>query len=351
MKRSFLVALLLSALAHLMLLAAPGWYVGGLIADDAPTIEAKLIVPVAKPAPSVKPVKPKPVPRKAPKKVPLPEAPAVATMPDSAPKPELPAEPPETLAHTDAPPEPEHVIEPAAPDSATAAEPEVVTEVATEPIPEIALVLPRSGRIRYSIIRGDGGFVIGKSIQEWQHDGKRYSIRGTSETTGIAAIFKPIKAWQSSEGSILNGEMKPDNFQFDRGNNDIVSATFDWKAQQVTLGNGQVVPITDGAEDVLSMFYQLTQAAQRGEGFVMAVATGKKVERYAFEWLGEEALTTKAGRFRTWHVRVRAASGGKDTTEIWLGREVAALPIRIRNTDRNGGIFDQVAEEITYEGQ
>jgi hypothetical protein len=349
MKRSFLVALLLSALAHLMLLAAPGWYVGGLIADDAPTIEAQLIAPVAKPVPSVKPVKPKPVPRKAPKKVPMPEAPPVAIAPDSAPKPELPVEPPvpEAVAKTDAADAPSNAVEPATADSATAAEPEVVTE----PIPEIALVLPRSGRIRYSIMRGDGGFVIGKSIQEWQHDGKRYSIRGTSETTGIAAIFKPIKAWQSSEGSILNGEMKPDNFQFDRGNNDIVSATFDWKAQQVTLGNGQVVPITDGAEDVLSMFYQLTQAAQRGEGFVMAVATGKKVERYAFEWLGEEELTTKAGHFHTWHVRVRAASGGKDTTEIWLGREVAALPIRIRNTDRNGGIFDQVAEEITYEGQ
>ena len=88
-----------------------------------------------------------------------------------------------------------------------------------------------------------------------------------------------------------------------------------------------------------------------GEGFIMAVATGRKVERYAFEWLGEEELTLKPGRFHTWHVRVRAASGGKDTTEVWLGKEVAGLPVKIRNTDRKGDVFDQVAEQIEYEGK
>jgi hypothetical protein len=211
--------------------------------------------------------------------------------------------------------------------------------------------LPRSGHIRFLITRGEGGFIIGRSIHEWHHDGKRYSLIATAETTGLVALFKPAKAVQSSEGGFFKGELKPENFRFDRGDNDVATASFDWKAQQVTLGDGQLVSISEGAEDMVSMLYQLMQAAQRGEGFVMAVATGRKVERYAFEWLGEEELTLKPGHFHAWHVRVRAESGGKDTTEVWLGREVAGLPIKIRNTDRKGDVFDQVAEEIVYEGQ
>ena len=83
----------------------------------------------------------------------------------------------------------------------------------------------------------------------------------------------------------------------------------------------------------------------------MAVANGRKVERYAFEWLGEDELALKPGHFHTWHVRVRAADGGKDTTEVWLGKEVVGLPIKIRFTDRKGDVSEQVAEEIDYEGK
>lgn len=285
-----------------------------------------MLAPAAKPMPAVKPKPhktvqevpaPDPVPVEAGK--PAPETVAAADTADAPPAPEVPAEPPAS------------------------------TPVAAAP--EIAPPLPRSGRIRYSIMRGDGGFVVGQSVHEWHHDGKHYTLSAVSETTGIAAIFKPAKVTQTSEGGFLKGELKPDNFRFDRGDNDIATASFDWQAQQITLGDGQVVPITDGAEDFLSMFYQLMQAAQRGEGFIMAVAKGSNVERYAFEWLGEEELTLKPGHFHAWHVRVRAASGGKDTTEVWLAREMAGLPVKIRFTDRKGAVFDQVAEEIEYEGK
>jgi Protein of unknown function (DUF3108) len=355
-RHSFLVALLLSVLLHLMVLAAPGWRIGSGLPDmEASPVTARLLPPAVKklprkvvhraapaPQPSVVPVLPAVPPVE---KEQEPEKLAEA-VPTEAPV-ELPTEVPAEVPTT-APVEPpadkpvEKPVEPA---------PEINPVVPAADVPDVAPLLPRSGRIRFSILRGDGGFVVGQSIHEWRHDGKRYSISAVSETTGIAAIFKPAKVSQTSEGSFLKGELKPDSFRFDRGGNDIVTANFDWQAQKISLGDGQVIAITDGAEDFLSMFYQLMQAAQRGEGFVMAVATGRKVERYAFEWLGEEELVLKPGRYKTWHVRVRAADGGKDTTEVWLGQEVAGLPVKIRNTNRKGEVFDQVAVEIGYEGK
>lgn len=333
MKRSFVIALLLSALLHLLALAAPGWDIGRLMDGDALPLEAHLL-----PASNKAPAQKQSVARKA---SPEPVAPTVERTDPVAPA----APPPETLAATEKPPVPEGGLEPAPNPTAQA----VVDHDAVAP--EIAPLLPRRGRILFSILRGEGGFAVGQSLHEWRHDNKHYTLSAISQTTGIAAIFKPAKATQSSSGGFLNGELKPDSFVFDRGDNDIATASFDWKAQQVMLGDGQVVPIADGAEDFLSMFYQLPLAAQRGEGFVMAVATGRKVERYAFEWLGEEELSLKPGRFHAWRVRVRAATGGKDTTEVWLGKEVAGLPVKIRNTDRKGDVFEQVAEEIDYEGK
>ena len=47
----------------------------------------------------------------------------------------------------------------------------------------------------------------------------------------------------------------------------------------------------------------------------------------------------------------RVHVGGKDITEVWLGKEVAGLPIMMRFTDRKGDVSEQVADEITYEGK
>ena len=337
MRRSFFIALLLSAIFHLVLLAAPGWHIGDLFADNALPIEAHLITPAPKPVPS-----PRPMPGKVRHEAPAKPAP-VESIQDAA---------PDTLAAADtmSPPTTPQA-EPPKPAVAEPVPDPVAAEPAPEVLPEVAPPLPRKGRIRYLIARGNGGLVVGQAIHEWHHDGKRYVINAMMETTGFAAIFKSVKVTQVSEGGFLNGELKPEHFQFDRGGGDVASASFDWKAQQVTLNDGQVVTIADGAEDFLSMFYQLMQAAQRGEGFIMAVANGRKVERYAFEWLGEDELALKPGHFHTWHVRVRAADGGKDTTEVWLGKEVVGLPIKIRFTDRKGDVSEQVAEEIDYEGK
>lgn len=231
------------------------------------------------------------------------------------------------------------------------APPPQISENLLSAIPDIAQALPRWGHIRFSVVRGEGGFEIGQALHEWKHDGHRYELTATTETTGIAALLRPAKTVQRSEGRLVHDDLVPAEFRNDRGNGDVQTAQFDWEHARVTLNGSEVVSVSGGAEDLLSMFYQLPQAAQRGTGFQMPVATGRKVERYAFEWLEEEDVNIPSGSFRCWHVRVRAVSGGADTTEVWLAQSLAGLPVKIRHTDRKGGLFDQIAMDIDFEGR
>ncbi|GAB2181795.1 hypothetical protein DLREEDagrD3_20180 [Denitratisoma sp. agr-D3] len=327
-RRGLLAALLLSLLLHLALVTSPGWHLGLLTAETPELLEATLAPPPPPPAP--KPAPPKPAPRPAPSVASTPVPGSVSTAAPTPPATPVAAEP----------------------------SPPPALQAKAEEAPEAPIPLPRRGKIRFGVYKGASGersLLVGRAIHEWQHDGKRYRLSATTETVGLAALFKNVKILQSSEGGFLKGELKPTLFRQDRGEGDVVESAFDWAAASVSLQNGQTAAIGEGAEDVLSMFYQLMQAAQRGEGFVMAVANGRKVERYAFEWLGEERLEIKAGQFRAWHVRVRSAVGGAgdgrgvDVTEVWLGKEVAGLPIRIRYTDRKGEVGDQIAEAIEYD--
>ncbi len=317
------LALFLSLLLHFSVVISPGWYGDNKEDEPSTVLDARLVAVPAAPLPSSPPRA---------KKVPIPKI-APEVVQDSAP-----------VLTQDTPS--------AVPEAATDPVPQAATSLATEPEPaEVVPSLPRHGRIQFAISRGDGGFVVGKSVHEWSHDGKRYNLSASSETTGLAALFKAVRVIQTSEGFFVQGDLKPASFRYDQGNGVVETADFDWDAHQVKMSNGLSFPVGDGAEDIVSMFYQLIQAAQRGEGFVMGVTTGKKLERYVFDWLEEDVLELKPGRFHAWHVRIRSVSGGADVTDVWLGREVAGLPIRIRHIDRKGEIFDQRAEIIDYEGK
>lgn len=329
-------ALAISLLLHVLLIMSPAWQLpnlDALLSNEATPIEAHLVRRnvshhISHSAPG----------RTAHRLPAPPSSPALDADADT----EIPQS-----KSVDAAPVADPVIPPPTNEQQAAPEPEMLPAV----IPDVAFALPHRGRIRFSVSQGQDGFVLGKTTHEWHHDNHTYSMTGTTETTGLAALFRPIKIVQTSEGGFAKGELMPREFRDDRGDGTVNTASFDWDKLQVTLNGQQQVSIAGGAEDLLSMFYQLTQAATRGEGFEMAIATGRKVERYAFEWLDEEDISVRAGKFRTWHVRVHAVSGAKDITEVWLGQEVAGLPVRIRQTDRKGGIVDLQAEEIDYEGK
>lgn len=317
----FALALAASALIHVAALLGPGWTLPGTNEPEPPaTIDAVL----AKPAPrhEATPI-PKPAPKPAVER-PRPQPVLAAAASDSAPL-AAPAVPTASAAPPVAAPVPAPVpavAEPAA------------------PLP-VRIGLPGKGRVRYVITRGDGGFVVGQAVHTWEHDGLTYRLQSVTETTGLAALFKPARVLQASRGEVTTSGLRPLEFRHERVGG-LDTAAFDW-GRRVVAYAGREDGVAVGAQDMLSMYYQLVLLAPR-EGVVdLPIATGRKLDNYRFEVLGEEAVALRSGERRAMHLRTRS---GSDSIELWIAADVRGLPLKIRFTDRKGEIFDQLADEI-----
>jgi hypothetical protein len=206
-------------------------------------------------------------------------------------------------------------------------------------------LLPARGSIRFTLYKESLGLEVGRAEHHWEfaEDGS-YRLSGVTETSGLAALFKPLRLVIESRGRLVAGGLQPATFRsLKNGKETNENADFDWATASVRLArDGSEHEIVAGTQDILSLNYQLAFLGNLAEGRQIGVVTGKKYERYALDSLGEEEIETPAGRFRTLHLRAMTDS----TTEIWIALDQYCLPVKIRFTDKKGESFTQVASEI-----
>lgn len=323
-------ALAVSVCIHVALLLAGRGYWLSLLEDEAPeeTLDVRLVAPPA-PVPPL-PSQPKPRPK-----------PPQAVAADSATR-AVPA----SAAVADAP----TVVSAAASDGRSSAG----TGDSNLPggngaVP--ARALPGSGRLRFDVLKGEQGFIVGRAEHDWRIDGDRYTLTSTMETTGIVALFADVQLGQLSVGRIDAEGLHPDAFQDNRKDGRYRSV-FDWERGALTLSNGKVMPLEPGAQDLLSMFYQFALYPLDTPKLALMVTTGRKFERYVFRierdvelWLNR---ATDDAPIRTYHLSYRGREA--EGVDVWLARDKARLPVKIRYTDRKGGVTEMVAQEVEYSG-
>jgi hypothetical protein len=341
-RRPFWLALAASLLLHLAVLIAPGWERSEAADErEAAPLAATLAVPIrTAPAPqaarTAPPRKPRPRPPAAPP--PAPDMP-VASVPGEA-------------AQSAAAPAP---AEPAVaePEPSVAASTTAESPGAVPPAPTIfpyAEVWPQRGRIVFQVTRGEGGFIVGRSEHRWEHDGKSYTLRALTETTGLAALFRPAQVVQESRGAFVAAGLQPQEFRNERSGKPVDSVRFDAAERRVYFGAGQGAAFGDAAQDMLSLFYQAGALALDVERHALKVATGRKLADYVVTVGAATTLDTPLGPRGVRHLKIAPARGGEldDTTEIWLDAALR-LPLKIRYRDRKGEVFDQVVLEIQTE--
>jgi len=202
---------------------------------------------------------------------------------------------------------------------------------------------PPQGEIRYKVFRGERGLEVGRASQHWEIAEGHYVLRALTETSGLAALIKPIRLETESRGLVDRQGLRPEHFRVLRnGVADGGSADFDWSGGQVRIEGLGEHPLAPGSQDLLSLHYQLAYLPGLENGVAFRVVTGKKYELFHFDAMGEEMLDTPAGSFRTLHLQ----SLGSSRTELWLALDHFLLPVRIRHTDRKGNLFDQVAVQL-----
>lgn len=344
-------ALVMSALLHVATITMPGWELPGTTEPPPPLVEARL-VPVAPAAAPSTQAKPRATPRAMAKPVPAAARETGASLSDAAPAASTPVEAAPTHGQ---PPLPETALAPTVAESTVGA-PTIAEPLAAKPAAPPSASAPEAqpasppwplaGRMRYIVTYGDGGFVIGETVQEWRVDATAYSIRSVATPRGLAALRGKTRT-QSSVGEVTAAGLRPREFRDQREGRPAESASFDWEQARVTFsGDRGDAPLAPGTQDMISVFYQLAWLAPR-ENIEMAVATAGRLGRWNFEWLGEETIAAAGARVATLHLRTRADG---DLTEVWLAPAHGGLPVKIRHVDRKGDTFEQTADTLEIQG-
>ena len=204
--------------------------------------------------------------------------------------------------------------------------------------------LPARGVIRFRVDRGDSGFEIGRAHQEWEFADGRYRLRSVVETTGLVRLLRTVFIEMESLGRYTGGGLQHDVFAIRRDTRKPRErALFDWESMRVRVGNRSDQVLDPGAQDLLSLYYQLGFLDLSATGQAsLPVATGKKYSTYRLEVLGDEEIEVPLGVLRTLHLR----APGDNVTEFWLAYDYGKLPVKIRHLDSDGGSLVQVATEI-----
>jgi hypothetical protein len=327
-RRPFWWALAASLMLHLIALMAPGWRLPWLEQESSPLpLAATLVIP-PRPARSQTPVLVPRVPQQRTETKPV----AVA-----------PIEPPRVAAA----PTPESILPPPATTLASTSTGADALPAAVSPAPTFASTWPTSGRIRFTVTRGESGFIIGQAEHNWRHDGATFALRAVTETVGLAAIFKPARVMQESLGTIVATGLQPLEFKHELNGQLKQSVRIDSAQKRIFSGNGGNHELVDQTQDLLSLFYQFGALPLDLPEYSLSVATGRKVERYVVTVGETQKLDTPFGVRSVLHLKLPGTSSD-ESTEIWLDTQTR-LPLKIRHRDRKGEVFDQTATAVDLE--
>ena len=335
-RHAFLWALVISLLLHLLLLSGlhrPHW-----LAQQPPPLQVRLL---ALPAP----------PRSAPASAPRAAVRRATTRRPSRHriKPRPPVQRPAPLAI------PQPVPGPALSTPALRLSKGGETPPPPQPPPSAANVahftglteLPQHYEIQYDLLLGENGPHIGRASYVWQADASRYVLVSIAEARGLLALFRSGRLEQISTGHVGPQGLLPDDFEIQRGDDSPAhtthvhiaanrqSASVDHQGRQF---NETAPP---GAQDILSVIFQIALTAKPGQDETLQVTSGKDFNPYRLHWAGETTVDTPLGRLRALHL-ILPASGDTAGMEIWLASDFNHAPIKIVYVDERFGPIIQI---------
>lgn len=262
------------------------------------------------------------------------------------------AEPPSPDGETPLVAEQAQAEEPAA-----SAQAEVAQQPAPEPKPEAvaeepALEYPlKQAHLVFDLYYGRSSTKVGQVTHTWTQDGERYSAESVAEAVGFISFFFGGRFVQRSVGQLTKTGLLPDQYTLERGRGDKPeTARFDWEDHKVALAwknESRVLDLPEGAQDPVSMLHQLYFMKPVPAAARLDIATGRKLNRYLYQLVGEELLETPLGMLTTLHFRRQEPDG--TLMDVWVDQHRNLLPVRIHLVDRKGGVLDQVIREARTE--
>ena len=213
--------------------------------------------------------------------------------------------------------------------------------------------LPPSGEQRFRVYYGDMSrdLVVAEIDYRLKNDGETYEVGTHGKAVGVVALFYSGVLIQTSVGRVGQQGLLPGKYSERRGKRPERVIRFDHdRGKMIGLGTPPEIDLVPGTQDRLSVFYQVGLLAradpgllERGRRFTMPLASMKEIDKASFVAAGAEPVETPRGRVPAMRLTVRnEADPGDPTIDVWLGTELSMLPARIRISEDDGKVIDQV---------
>jgi hypothetical protein len=196
------------------------------------------------------------------------------------------------------------------------------------------------------------GMVIGAITEQFEADGGTYRIVSETRPMGLATFLQRQPLKFMSTGELTREGLRPIHFEGRRSAAEPpqVSADFDWAQGQLHMKyNAKVesVPITPGAQDRLSIMYQLMFVAQpdKARQIDLWMTNGRKFDQYRYRITPEVELDTPLGRLNTLHF-VKQREPGESHAEVWLSTQHRHVPVKVMIIEKDGMRFEQIIQTL-----
>ncbi|MDT8990815.1 DUF3108 domain-containing protein [Curvibacter sp. APW13] len=203
--------------------------------------------------------------------------------------------------------------------------------------------LPPSVRLLYDI-KGETKHIPVSAQGEllWRQDGKTYDARMEIR------IFLLGSRVQTSKGLIGAQGLEPVRFG-DKVRSEVAAHFERGKGKVTYSANTPDEPLQAGAQDQLSIFFQLAGLLAAGQeryppGSTLSFqAVGpRSSETWTFKVLPAETIALPGGQVRALRLTKDPLGDYDSRAEVWLAPELDYLPVRIRLTQSNGDMVDQL---------
>lgn len=244
------------------------------------------------------------------------------------------AELPEPTAADSA--EPVKTPDSATPLAQTASSPAGQSTAGTEP----GFEWPPSTRLSYTLKGYYRGPVEGSAQVQWIKQDDRYQVH---LDVLIGPDFAPLMTRKmTSDGRVTpSAGLEPQRYEEEtrvamfRPRKKVIV----FQPERVVLSDAPSAPTLPGIQDTASQFVQLTwlfttqpQRLQVGQSLEVPLALPRRVDRWAYEIVNQEMISTPAGEVMAYYVKPKRMTpqAGELVIEAWFAPTLQYLPVRLR---------------------
>lgn len=199
---------------------------------------------------------------------------------------------------------------------------------------------PPSTRLSYTLKGYYRGPVEGSAQVQWLKQDKRYQVH---LDVLIGPDFAPLMTRKmTSDGWVTpSAGLEPQRYEEEtrvamfRPRKKVIV----FQPQQVILSDGPSAATLPGIQDTASQFVQLTwlfttqpQRLQVGQSLEVPLALPRRVDRWAYDIVSQEVISTPVGDVPAYYVKPRRMTPqpGELVIEAWFAPSLQYLPVRLR---------------------